>query len=347
MLLDLDDIIILPSSTMSKITSRKEIELDETLPIFTAPMDTVVDESNYEHFLNNKINIVFPRGIINNNGFQSYGIEDFKEKFTKRYEGLNKKILIDVANGHMEEITNSVKVAKEINPELIIMAGNIAHPNIIHYYEDAGIDYVRLSIGSGSGCLTSVNTAIGYPIASLISECYKIKSQNNYNIKLIADGGMRKYSDIIKALALGADYVMIGGLFNKMIESCGDLYGVSKITCDSNKQLICGDITDAREKQRLNISFYNRHQEYYKFYKYFRGMSTKAVQKEWGRTELKTAEGIEKYNEVTGSLYGWTENFIDYLKSTISYCGHKSLQDFIGNVEVEMISQNAYKRFNK
>jgi IMP dehydrogenase/GMP reductase len=337
MLLDLDDIIILPSSTMSKITSRKEIELDETLPIFTAPMDTVVDESNYEHFLNNKINIVFPRGIINNNGFQSYGIEDFKEKFTKRYEGLNKKILIDVANGHMEEITNSVKVAKEINPELIIMGGNIAHPNIIHYYEDAGIDYVRLSIGSGSGCLTSVNTAIGYPIASLISECYKIKSQNNYKIKLIADGGMRKYSDIIKALALGADYVMIGGLFNKMIESCGDTY----MSYLSNKVNLDNKI------ENNVLETYNIYKHSHKFYKYFRGMSTKAVQKEWGRTELKTAEGIEKYNEVTGSLYGWTENFIDYLKSTISYCGHKSLQDFIGNVEVEMISQNAYKRFNK
>ena len=76
-------------------------------------------------------------------------------------------------------------------------------------------------------------------------------------------------------------------------------------------------------------------------------MSTKAVQKDWGRSTLKTSEGIIKYNKVEYTLGGWTENFTDYLKSTMSYCNKRTLDDFIGKAEYIFITQNAFNRFNK
>lgn len=91
-----------------------------------------------------------------------------------------------------------------------------------HSYNINGI------IVHNSGCTTAANVSINYPMGSLIAECYKQKTQLGLKTKIVADGGMRNYSDIIKALALGADYVMIGSTFNKAIESAGFnyLYGV-------------------------------------------------------------------------------------------------------------------------
>ena len=73
-------------------------------------------------------------------------------------------------------------------------------------------------------CLTSENAGIGYPLASLMKECYEVSQSINNPAKIVADGGIKSYSDILKALALGADYVQIGSLFNKALESCGDTY---------------------------------------------------------------------------------------------------------------------------
>jgi hypothetical protein len=76
-------------------------------------------------------------------------------------------------------------------------------------------------------------------------------------------------------------------------------------------------------------------------------MSTKEVQKSWNRSELKTGEGIAKYNKVEYTLEGWCENFTDYLKSAMSYTDSRTLIDFIGEVQFEKITPNAYLRFSK
>lgn len=78
-------------------------------------------------------------------------------------------------------------------------------------------------------CSTTQNVAIGYPMGSLIQECYDVSCLLDNPAKIVADGGMKTYSDVIKALALGADYVMVGSIFNKAIESCGDNYLFGKI----------------------------------------------------------------------------------------------------------------------
>ncbi len=82
-------------------------------------------------------------------------------------------------------------------------------------------------------------------------------------------------------------------------------------------------------------------------YKYYRGMSTKEVQKSWNKEVLKTGEGISKYNKVESTLPGWCENFTDYLKSAMSYTNCRTLEEYCGEVQWIQISDNAFKRFNK
>lgn len=120
-----------------------------------------------------------------------------------------------------------------------IMVGNIANPLTYLEMAKVGVDYIRCGIGSGEGCITSSNLGVHYPMASLIEETREQKKNVERIIgdakndtfkslpKIIADGGIRNYSDAIKALALGADYVMIGGLFTRMVESAKTFFETS------------------------------------------------------------------------------------------------------------------------
>ena len=131
------------------------------------------------------------------------------------------------------------KLARDNNYKLTIMTGNIANPetykwicenavytNNEEYFEPV-IDFIRVGIGGGSGCITTSNVSIHYPQATLIDECRIIKDSycKRYARKfpaIVADGGIRNYDHVIKALALGADYVMIGSVFAQCIESAGE-----------------------------------------------------------------------------------------------------------------------------
>lgn len=178
-------------------------------------------------------------------------------------------------------------------------------------------------------CLTTKQTGGGYPMASLISECYMYSLGHDTPALIIADGGMKDYEDIIKALALGADYVMVGSIFNKALESAGPtyLYGI-KINPNSK-------FANWALGKKLPLK------------KKFRGMSTKEVQAKWGKKELKTSEGVTRIRPVEYTIEQWTENFVHYLKSIMSYTNSKSLEDFRGNVKFNVISQAARKRFDK
>jgi IMP dehydrogenase/GMP reductase len=338
MKLDWNDISIVPT-IISDISSRSEINplLNGKLPLFTAPMDTVIDETNIHNFEKNNINICLPRNIKysdlkNDNYFYSYGIDEVIEIFNSE-KTFPKKVLIDVANGHMQKLLDISKSIKEkFGNDVELMVGNIANPQTYKKYCEIGVDWIRVGIGGGSACTTSANAAIHYPMASLIKECKNLSYSQDTPTKIIADGGFKNFSDIIKAIAMGADAVMLGGIFNKCLESCGDNFLKDSsgrfYSIDSIKALNCfSDGTDV--------------------YKYYRGMSTKEVQRSWNRSELKTGEGISKYNLIEYTLNGWCENFTDYLKSAMSYTGSRSLEEYCGEVEWIEISQNAFKRFNK
>lgn len=351
MLFDFDDILITPAIS-SPIDSRKNINpfySDGFLPLMTAPMDTVISLDNKDIFEQNKVHVVLPRNVVcKDDVFISYGLDQFINYFitTKRTSDKPFKVLIDIANGHMEKLINTARLAKELyGDKMILMVGNVANPSTFKRYCDIGVDYVRIGIGNGGGCLTTVQTGIGYPMASLIEKCNKIKkdlqwqakvyTQSQLNTQIVADGGFKKYSDIIKALALGADYVMLGSIFNKALESSGETI---KHTPDNHVGVII-DQYSQEAKDMFDAEIVLR--------KVFRGMSTKDVQKKWGKDDLVTSEGVVKSHKVEYTLDGWRKNFEDYLRSAMSYTGKKELHEFIGGVQYEMITQNAFKRYDK
>lgn len=344
MLFDFDDLVIEPAH-MSEIRSRKETNpkhLGGYYPLMTAPMDTVIDEKNYEIFNKHNILPVIPRITspgyewLSNTHFLSYSIDDFERIFLKNDITVPplKKVyaLIDVANGHMRALYDLAKTAKEkYGDTLCLMIGNVANPKTFHEYCKIGVDYIRIGIGNGNGCLTTVQTGVGYPMASLIEECYDVKKYLNYEkTNIVADGGFKKYADIIKALALGADYVMLGSILNKALESAGE-------TTNSDGSIVDQYGTYAWEVFNADIPLF----------KVFRGMSTKEVQKEWGKDDLVTSEGIIRTSTVEYTLDGWVRNFDSYLRSAMSYTGKKELREFIGGVHLNFITQNSFKRFDK
>jgi glutamate synthase domain-containing protein 2 len=173
-------------------------------------------------------------------------------------------------------------------------------------------------------------------MASLIQECNKVKTGQSWiKTKIVADGGFKKYSDVIKALALGADYVMLGSILNKALESCGETTRVADAL---------GNHETINQYDDLAMTMFNSD---IPLYKVFRGMSTKEVQKNWGKTELTTSEGVVRQQKVEYTLNGWVNNFESYLKSAMSYTGKKELHQFIGGVKCNHISMNAFKRFDK
>ena len=372
MQLDYNDYTILQAA--SGLDSRKEINL-EYLPLFTAPMDTVINEKNYTKFAEKGIGICFPRKSkvsLNYEHFVSYGLDEFVELVDGEIlKNEPFKILVDVANGNMPRLREYLKKCKEKYPSVILMAGNVGSDRAFLKLSETGVDYIRCGIGAGSGCLTSVQTGVGQGMATLILDCLNIKRKySKYtNVKIVADGGIQSYRDIIIALALGADYVMMGGVFNKCLESAAEKellipYALkaslqSKTWVNSNEGYLSPISIENFEKllkdNNYTLDGVDLKQKYSieSFLKggfitaKYRGMSTKSVQKEWGKETLTTSEGIEKTNIVEYTLDSWLENFLDYLKSAMAYTGSSKLSSFIGYTNTTPISTNSYNRFKK
>ena len=328
MLYSLKEITIVPTK-ISDIDSRSECNpyYEEMLPLFTAPMSAVIGVNSWKDYMNNRINPIIPRNILiekrlnflsNTTMFVSFSLSEIQQQFIdKDYTDYNGQfhILIDIANGNMKKMFDLVKqLKKEYSNNVIIMAGNIANPYTYEEYCKAGIDYCRVGIGGGAGCLTTTMTGIHYPLGSLLMECNYIKQEYHNPTKIVADGGIKGYSDIIKCLALGADYVMCGSVFAKMAESEGE------VIMDDAKSIL---------------------------YKNFYGMSTPKAQIELGGDGSKATEGNETTVPVEYTMEEWVDNFKSYLRSTMSYCGKRTLEEFVGKVQTEVMSGDSVNSINK
>ena len=332
MLYSLEDITIV-SSIITDIKSRKECNPFRKgiegqtgfFPIIASPMENVVSEEKWPYYWDCGISCIIPRTIPEGHTKESwlerrlelcekvtcaFGLQEVEENFLINTRDKNKKyfVLIDIANGTMRAEIDLGKMLKGYyGDNIVLMGGNISNPETYLLYDAAGFDSLRCSVGTGSACLSSVQTGINYPMASLIDSISEIKYRYGGHTKIIADGGLKNYRDLIKCLALGADYCMLGGQLSRAAVLPEEKIGDKVI---------------------------------------FAGMSTKIMQAKMGNSNLKTSEGkiIEVEKEYT--LPGWVENFDSYLRSSMSYCDAHDLREFREKAICQVISPNASSQIN-
>ena len=144
---------------------------------------------------------------------------DVVERVGALYESGVDAVIIDTAHGHTKGVVTALQSVKAKFPELDVVVGNIATPEAALYLLEAGADAVKVGIGPGSICTTRIVAGVGFPQLSAIMEVAKAIEGR---IPVIADGGIRFTGDIVKALAAGADCVMLGSMFAGTKESPGE-----------------------------------------------------------------------------------------------------------------------------
>ena len=146
---------------------------------------------------------------------------DFLERAEALVNSRVDAIVIDTAHGHSSRVLNAVKQVKSKFPDIEIVAGNVATADATKALIAAGVDAVKIGIGPGSICTTRVVTGAGVPQVSAIVEC--VAAAKNTGVPIIADGGVKFSGDVAKAIAAGADSVMIGSLFAGTEEAPGEV----------------------------------------------------------------------------------------------------------------------------
>jgi IMP dehydrogenase len=145
---------------------------------------------------------------------------DTMDRVTALVEAGVDAIVIDTAHGHTKGVVDQLKSVKAVYPDLQIVVGNIATAEAAKYLADAGADAVKVGIGPGSICTTRVIAGVGVPQLTAINEVAKALAGSG--VPVIADGGIRYTGDIVKAIAAGADVVMLGSMFAGVEESPGE-----------------------------------------------------------------------------------------------------------------------------
>lgn len=358
MMYSLDEIGLVPA-VLSDVKHRGDVNPyvkspfgGEKLPIFVSPMTCIVNANNICEFSRSKVEPILPvagdyelrRQLPNGTdwlGWTAVTMQEFSTLFDEGKAPNNRDycILIDVANGHMDSLFMHIKDAKQkYGDKLTIMVGNIANPETYIECCKARVDYVRVGIGGGSGCTTSVQTGIhtsipyilegiknaknhihNYEVSAEIGmRIYKdpeIASINGFRTKVVADGGVTNIKKAIICLALGADYVMMGRCFAQCEEACGELRP---------------PYPDMLVRER----------------RYYGQSSERGQLDRFGKVK-SNPEGTDYWIPVTTNLANFTTNFEAALRSAMSYCGAHNLEEFIGKVKYEVMSEAEFNAFNK
>ena len=130
-------------------------------------------------------------------------------------------VVVDTAHGHTRKVLETVRAARQKHPELPIIAGNVVTAQGTRALIEAGADAVKVGIGAGSICTTRVIAGAGMPQFTAVVEC--AREAHAHGVPCIADGGIKYSGDIVKALAAGADAVMLGSILAGLAESPGDI----------------------------------------------------------------------------------------------------------------------------
>ncbi|WP_106769511.1 IMP dehydrogenase [Paenibacillus faecalis] len=212
-------------------------------------------------------------------------------------------ITVDSAHGHHINIIEAVRKLRELYPQLTIVAGNVATGEATKELIEAGASVVKVGIGPGSICTTRVIAGIGVPQITAIYDCASVARQ--YNIPIIADGGIKYSGEITKALAAGANAVMLGSMFAGTEESPGE-----------------SEVYQGRR------------------FKAYRGMGSLAAMKQGSKDRYfqdddkkLVPEGIEGRVPYKGPLADTIHQLIGGLRSGMGYCGTSTLEELANDTQ--------------
>lgn len=160
--------------------------------------------------------------------FVSVGVNrDSKERTQALYDAGARYFVIDIAHGHSKMMKDMITWIKGVYPDVFLMAGNVATGEGSAALAYWGADAVKVGIGPGAVCLTKNVTGVTVPQLGAIQDCARALSGKH--VFVVADGGIREYGDVAKAIAAGADLVMIGGMFAGTDEAPGELINGKKV----------------------------------------------------------------------------------------------------------------------
>ena len=319
---------ILPHETITKTELSKNLKLN--IPLLSSAMDTVTESKMaiaiaksgglgiIHKNLNPKKQALEVQKVKKNNMIVGAAVGTNEKDIDRVYKLLESKvdlIVVDTAHGHTKKVLTIIKKIKKISKNSIVCAGNIATGKAAKFLADSGVDIVKVGIGPGSICTTRLVTGIGVPQLSAILDVKK--ALKNYKTKIISDGGVKFSGDISKAIAAGADAVMIGSLFAGTTESPGKIF---------------------KYKGKL--------------YKNFRGMGSAGAmsagsadryfQKKNKNISKYVAEGVEGIVQFKGPLNKIIYQLVGGLKSSMGYMGSKTIKDLQKKSEFVKITKAGF-----
>lgn len=317
------DINILPRR--SKMNSRKDVNLKvkykfkhserdwEGIPLICSNMDSISNKTMYNELSRHSVmsclnkhltEIEYDLMFIDNNTFMpSMGIKDADfdrmdrvvDKYSPNF------VCINVANGYMDSLLFAIDKFYEryYKNNITLCVGNVVTPERVELLiKDFGVDIVKVGIGSGGACTTTSKTGIGYPQFSAVLEC--ADAAKSLGGHVISDGGIKTNSDIAKALAAGADFVMLGSMLAGHYECNGKV-----ISKDGYQYMV------------------------------FYGMSSAQAMKKHsgGVNGYRTAEGKEVLVPIKGNIEETLKDIFGSLRSTCTYVGAENLAELYHNTK--------------
>jgi len=305
--------------TKDVITSKPGIDVDEAKEILKnnrVEKLPLIDDNRKIHGLYTTQDILntenYPIASHDSKGRPLVGAAvgvkgDFLERTEALLEAGTDVLVVDIAHGHSENAINTVKNIKKAFPNCELIAGNVATAQGTEDLIKAGVDAVKVGVGSGSICITRVITGSGVPQLTAVMDCAEVGKK--YDIPIISDGGTRTSGDATKALAAGASSVMLGSMLGGTDQSPGS--------------------TISKNGKR---------------YKIYRGMASLAAargrkSKETGLVDLGddlndyVAEGVEAFVPYKGSVTDILTQITGGIRSGLSYCGGHTIQQMQENAE--------------
>lgn len=347
MKLTFDDVLILPN--YSEINSRSQVDLTTdlgkglklTLPVISSNMDTVTEVKMAKamklsggigclHRFNSITDRDYIAHLTNYDCIVSFGLGKYEMDAVNFFvKNGAKYFCLDVAHGSQQQVANAVRSFKLQYPSKWLMVGNFASPqSIISFLGQLEIPYtdspqkfypdaIKVGIGPGSACTTRIKTGVGYPQLSAISDIADLLDDYTNAPKIIADGGMKTSGDIAKALAAGADAVMLGGMLAGTDETPGEI-------------------------MKGNAVYPGQDPMVFVQYKEYRGSASKESYEDQNK-DWACAEGESFTVPYKGPVKNVLDDIRGGLQSSFSYIGAKTLKEFQNMSEFIIVSQNSVK----